>query len=280
MALPRCINLVWGLLVIVAAAAAAVAAILVVRRRAPDGGFFHDGDRAAGIFGVLATGFSVLLGFVVFLSFESFDQSRIGAESEALTVTQQFETAQFLPSSVTTQLGGEVICYGRYVVGTEWPLLEGGEHVDEANPWGIALFRTIQKAQPGSATEEAAYGKWLDQTSDREGARLDRLHGAEGVLPWPLWAALLLTGLVIFTFMLFFADSGEPALIQGLQIGSVMLVMVTLLLLIRFLDHPFREGPGGLEPTAMERTLSILEEELANVGTRGPLPCDAAGQVL
>ena len=90
----------WGVLVVVAAAGAAVIAILLVRRRAPDGGYFHDGDRAAGIFGVLATGFSVLLGFLVFLSFESFDQSRTGAESEALTVAQQFETAQFLPPDV------------------------------------------------------------------------------------------------------------------------------------------------------------------------------------
>ena len=38
-----------------------VGLMLLVRRTAPDGGYFHDGDRAAGVFGVLATGFSVLL---------------------------------------------------------------------------------------------------------------------------------------------------------------------------------------------------------------------------
>ena len=273
----RAINLVWGVLVIVAAVAAAVAGILLVRRRAPDGGFFHDGDRAAGIFGVLATGFSVLLGFVVFLSFESYDESRTGAESEALAVAQQFETAQFLPPEVRPRLGGELICYGRYVVGTEWPRLEKGQQRDEVNPWGIAMFRTIQTARPGSATEEAAYGKWLDQTSDRESSRLDRVHGAEGVIPWPLWAALAFAAVVIFVFMLFFADSGEPALIQAVQIGSVTAVLVTLLLLIRFLDHPYQDGPGGLQPTAMSRTLTILEEELAGVGSRAPLPCDEVG---
>jgi hypothetical protein len=55
-------NLVWAFLILAAVCAAAVAALLVVRRRAPEGGFFEDGDRAAGVFGVLATGFSVLLG--------------------------------------------------------------------------------------------------------------------------------------------------------------------------------------------------------------------------
>ena len=35
--------------------------MLLVRRHAPDGSYFHDGDRAAGVFGVLATGFAVLV---------------------------------------------------------------------------------------------------------------------------------------------------------------------------------------------------------------------------
>jgi hypothetical protein len=260
-----------------ATAGAAVVAVLMVRRRAPDGGFFHDGDRAAGIFGVLATGFSVLLGFVVFLAFASFDESRTGAETEALTVAQQFETAQFLPSDISAKLGGGLICYGRYVVGTEWQRMETGQQTRDVNPWGLKLFRTIHGAEPGPASEQAAYGKWLDQTSDREQARLDRLHGAEGIIPWPLWGALIFTAVIIFGFMLFFADSGEPALVQGVQIGSVTVVMVTLLLLIRFLDHPFQNGPGGLQPTAMQRTLTVLEDELQGVGARAPLPCDTVG---
>ena len=39
--------------------------MLAVRRKAPEGSYFADSDRAAGIFGVLATGFSVLLGFLI-----------------------------------------------------------------------------------------------------------------------------------------------------------------------------------------------------------------------
>ena len=96
-------NLLWSALVIVVAAALAVTAMLLVRRRAPEGSRFKDGDRASGVFGVLATGFSVLLGFVVFLAFESYDQSRSGAEAEALVVSQQVETAQFLRAPVAAQ---------------------------------------------------------------------------------------------------------------------------------------------------------------------------------
>ena len=72
-------SILWAGLVVAAVMALAIAAMLLVRRRAPEGSYFEDGDRAAGVFGVLATGFAVLLGFVVFLAFESFDTSRTGA---------------------------------------------------------------------------------------------------------------------------------------------------------------------------------------------------------
>jgi len=62
-------NLAWATLVVVAVTVLAVAAMLLVRRGAPEGSRFTDGDRASGVFGVLATGFSVLLGFIVFLAF-------------------------------------------------------------------------------------------------------------------------------------------------------------------------------------------------------------------
>ena len=153
----------------------------------------------------------------------------------------------------------------------------GTLHTSDVNPWGIAMFETIKAAEPDSPTEEAAYSKWLDQTSDREQARLDRLHGAEGNIPWPLLAALIFTAIVIFVFMMFFADSGEPKRVQAVQVGSVTVVMVVLLLLIRFLDHPFQDGAGGLQPTAMQRTLTLLEHELAGVGDREPPPCNAVG---
>ena len=270
-------NLVWSALAIAAVAALAVTAMLLVRRGAPEGSRFVDGDRASGVFGVLATGFSVLLGFVVFLAFESYDQSRAGAEQEALVLFQQVETAQFLGTPAVTELSGELVCYGRSVIYTEWPRAESGEQGDEINPWGAKLFRTFKKIQPSTPSEEAAYGKWMDQTSDRESARIDRIHGAVGVIPTPLWVALLLISIVVFVFMLFFADPGEGAVAQAVLMGSVATVVASMLLLIGFLDSPFHKGVGGVRPVAMERTLRIIDEALQAIGTPVQLPCDAHG---
>jgi amino acid transporter len=273
-------NLVWATLVIAVVTAPAVAAMLLVRRRAPEGSYFADGDRAAGVFGVLATGFSVLLGFIVFLAFESYDQSRAGAEEEALVLRQQVETAQFLPQPAADRLTGELVCYGRSVVHLEWPRAEVGKRTDDINPWGAQLFRTLKTIEPQTAGEQSAYDKWLDQTSDRESARIDRIHGAVGVIPTPLWIVLLFISVVIFVFMLFFADRAEGAITQAVLMGSVTSVIVVMLFLIRFLDSPFHAGVGGVRPVAMERTLRDMDEVIRITGRRIVLPCDAEGTAV
>ena len=270
-------SLLWAGLIVVLVAASAISAMLFVRRTAPDGSYFKDGDRASGVFGVLSTGFAILLGFVVFLAFASYDTSRSGAEAEAQTVAEQIQTAQLLPVAVREEMSNALVCYARSVVNTEWPQMTSGVGPELTNPWGIAMFRTLEKIEPVKASEQAAYGKWLDQQSDRQSARADRTHGAEGVIPVPLWIVLFLSAGTIFVFMLFFADSGEWAVTQGMMMGVVAVVMSSTLLLLWFLDNPYHDGAGGLRPTAMERTLELLDAQSKIVGIRIGQLCDERG---
>ena len=270
-------NIVWAAVIVVVATGIAVAAMLAVRRRAPEGGYFTDSDRAAGIFGVLATGFSVLLGFLIFLGFESYDASRSGAETEALTVAQQIQTAQLLPAEVAPTLTGELVCYARSVIHDEWDRMEDGSLGEDINPWGGQMFATLQGVELTTPQQEAAYGKWLDQTSDREQARQDRIHGAEGLMPVPLWIGLFFISAIVFVFLFGFADSGDRAWVQAMFMGSVVAVIVTMLLLLHFLDDPYHGGIGGLQPTAMQRTELLIDQQLAVIGSDVTIPCDAAG---
>jgi hypothetical protein len=270
-------NVLVGAAIVAVVTAIAVTAMLLVRRRAPEGSYFTDGDRASGVFGVMATGFSVLLGFIIFLAFTSYDASRAGAEAEATVVAQQFETAQFFDDSTGNQLTAQLLCYGRSIAGDEWDRLEDGTLGDTINPWAVALFETIQSVEPASDSEQSAYDRWLDQTSEREQARNDRVHGVSGIIPAPLWIALYGIAVVIFTYMLFFADPAEGAVTQAMLMGSVTAVVTTMLLLLSFFDQPFDGDIGALEPTAMERTLDIADQELAAVGLELDLPCDDDG---
>jgi hypothetical protein len=272
------VNVLAAAAIVAASAGAAIGALLLVRRRAPDGGFYNDGDRTAGVFGVLATGFAVLLGLVVVLAFTSYDESRAGAETEAITVAQQFEVANLLPGAQGRRLAGELVCYARSVVHQEWPRMQDGASMSDTNPWGLRLYHTLRGIEPRTAAEQAAYAKWLDQRLEREAARNSRLHGAAGVIPAPLWLVLAVSAVMIVGFMLVFADSGERAWVQATLVGSVVVVIVGTLLLIRFLDDPYDPGLGALRPVAMERTLDVVEGYRRIVGDSTPLPCDERGR--
>jgi hypothetical protein len=273
-------SLALSIAILLVADALAIGAMLLVRRGAPEGSYFTDGDRASGVFGVLATGFAIFAGFVIFLAFTQYDNSRSGAEAEALTVMQQFETAQFLPAAVRTRLSGELICYGRSVIHGEWPQMEDGTIGDTINPWGAALFRTLSLVNPTTAPEQSAYDKWLDHTSDREEARRDRIHGAAGIVPTSIWIVLFLTAGVVFAYMLFFADSAEPARSQAMLMGSATTVVVATMLAIFALDNPYRPGVGAIRPIAMERSLRILDQARVVVNQTAPLPCDPDGRAV
>ena len=162
----------------------------------------------------------------------------------------------------------------------QWERMESGTLGEELNPWAEELFTTLRTVEPETATEQSAYDEWLEQTSTREEARTDRVHGAVGVIPAPLWLVLFFSAGLIFAYMLFFADSGERSVVQAMMIGSVVAVITAMLLLLNYLDNPFHDEIGGLQPVAMERTLEIIAQELAIAGQDTPPPCDTSGNPL
>ena len=155
--------------------------------------------------------------------------------------------------------------------------MEEGDLGDALNPWGVALFRTIRAAEPSGTVQETAFAKWLDQTSDREEARRDRVHGAAGITPTTIWIVLLLSAAIVFCFMLFFADPAEMKRSQAMLVGSATTIVVVTLLAIYALDNPYRPGLGSIRPVAMERSLVILDEARAAVDTTVEPPCDERG---
>ena len=150
-------------------AAVAVAAMLVVRRRAPEGSYFADGDRAAGIFGVLATGFSVLLGFLIFLGFESYDALAYGRRDRSAHRGPADPDGPAPAGRCRPTLTGELVCYARSVIHGEWERMEDGTLGEDINRWGVALFATMHGVELSSPVEEAAYGS--GSTRPRRGSR-------------------------------------------------------------------------------------------------------------
>ena len=163
------------------------------------------------------------------------------------------------------------------MVALEWPSLVAGREPG-FNPWGIPLFRTLQTAQPTTSTEQAAYEKWLDQTSAREQSRLDRVRASGDAIPTPLWVLLLVAAALVFLYAFLFVDPREGRIPQAVIVGTITALLGTSLLVIRFLNHPYAAGSGGLHPAEMARVLAQIDRASAALDADPRVPCDAAGR--
>jgi hypothetical protein len=59
--------------------------------------------------------------------------------------------------------------------------------------------------------------------------------------------------------------------------GSVTVVITFLLMLLVFFNHPHGGGVGRLQPTAMERTIGLIDAEAEVSGVSVTAPCDEDG---
>ena len=84
--------------------------------------------------------------------------------------------------------------------------------------------------------------------------------------------------MIAFAFL--FADPAEGVLPQSVIAATLVAMLVTSLLVIRFLDHPYSKGAGGLKPTDMTRVLGQINQAGRVLGVHMPIPCDAAGHPL
>lgn len=272
------VNLWIAAVVVAGGVAGAVAAMFLVRPRAPLGGFFTDSDRAAGVFGVLGTSFAVLLAFVIFLAFESYGNAKEKAGQEAVSTTELDHTAKLFGSPAREDMRGQLICYARAVVAEEWPAMRHQRESKLVQGWLAALDTSIARVDIRGQKQTVAYAHWLDQNAERREGRRGRLAEAAPFVPPPIWLVLILGAVLLVGYMCFYADRRERFLVQAMMIGAITAIVVSGLLVVRFLDRPYENEAGSIKPAQMRQTLELMVQEQEQASPRLRVPCNTGGR--
>jgi hypothetical protein len=162
------------------------------------------------------------------------------------------------------------------VINHEWEAMREQRESPVVQSWIVRLERTIEGIEIRNQKQGIAYGQWFDRASERREGRRGRLAEAFPYVPSVVWAALILGGLLLLIYVCFFADRGERWFVQALMMATVTAMVVTGLLLVRFLDRPYQRS-GGIKPRAMRTILAIMERESERLGPQGSIPCDESG---
>jgi hypothetical protein len=270
------VNILVATLIIAGACALTCGLLLAVHRWGGRDALLADTTRGAGVYGVVGTSFAVLLAFVVLIAFESYNDARGGAEQEADAMVELFRTAGFFPEE-SKEIQDNVLCYGRAVVFHDWNAMRDQERSPVVDKWALALHDDYEQLQPTGVKQEAAFAHLLDLQDKRVDARRQRLTQATPTITTPVWFILGIGAFLNIGFVLVFLDRrGESLLVHCILMASITTVVVAGLLLVWFLDHPYQDADGSIQPIEMERTISELEQE--EPGLRPP--CDADGAPL
>jgi hypothetical protein len=218
----------------------------------------------------------VLLAFVTFAAFQTYNGAKGGAQAEAVALLEMSRTAQFFPVQQRDALRADFVCYGRAVVDAEWPAMRNGHRSPVVDGW-IGAYRDLWgRLDVRSVREQLGFGELLTEARNRTDGRRDRLAEVTSAVPTPLWLALILGGVVAVVLQLGMADRRERLAVHGTMIAGVAAIVTAGLLLVNFLDHPYQPHAGGIQPTEMRTSLVMMGE----LRTAVQPPCGSDGRPL
>lgn len=261
--------------IVVVAIALAVLVFLVVHRRL-EAPLLSDPGRGSPMISLVGTAFAVLLAFLTVAAFGTYNGAKAGAESEAVAVLELSRTAALFPDAQRDELRADLVCYGRAVAEHEWVTMRDGDRSGYVDEWIAAyrdLFGTLSLS---SARERLAFEELLREAGKRTDGRRERLTQARPSVPTPLWLVLLLGGVVTIGFQIALTDPRERRGVQAAMIAGVTTIVAAGLLLVNFLDHPYADNTGSIQPAEMRQTLSMIDEAEAGL----PIRCDEDGVPL
>jgi hypothetical protein len=262
--------------------ATACVGLLWLARRSPLNQRFSaelgEHDRA---FEFLGIAFAVLLAFVVIAAYDSYNDAKAGGEQEAQAVLELSRTAAAFTPEEHARLEGLIVCYGRAVIGQAWPAMQEEMQGSPAvSDWARRYRDAVFDLRVHSVVQEAALRQLLMEQDRRVEGRRIRLAEAVREVPPPLWFVLILGAALTIAWVVLGADRRGSFLVQATVVASVAAIVTAALLLVWFLDHPFSDESGSIQPIEMEEVLEVIDEESHAEGIEVTPPCTANGDPL
>ncbi len=261
---------------LIAGVTLSVAALVLTRRvRRHRRIRYHKTPIAGDVLGVIGTGFTVLLAFVIFTAFESYQRARDEAGVESVATRQMESLTAFFPQQSRIQLQDDLVCYARAVVHDEWPLMATGRSSSVVDHWVTEIDASVVAVPIQTAKEAEVFNLWFQRSGERQEGRRGRLAEATPLIPPFVWGILLLLLALVVGYQVLFARAGLPLLPQAVGVSAMTATLVAGLVIIYVLDMPFADRGAAIAPTRMQATATVLESLYQ--GAPEGIRCDPSG---
>jgi hypothetical protein len=220
------------------------------------------------LFAFIGSGYGVLLGILVFLALQNYNDAEEAASQEASSVTSVFEIVEDWPVRYRAPIQRGLICYGRSVRDKEWPSIERGSSTALYDPdqWARRVWRLIGALPAPDSKSTATYQVVLGTWVNRADARGARLVFADQSIPTIIWAVLYIGAAVVVILTGLFPTKRHRA--RMITFAGVIVVLGSVIVCLAVIQRPY----DVLGPNAMRNAIQLMEQLPADRPIAVPCP--------
>jgi Protein of unknown function (DUF4239) len=200
--------------------------------------------------GVLGTIYAVIMGFMLYAVWTSYQEADINAEAEANCLVSVFRLADGLPAPQRDEVHQLARQYANIVIDQEWPLMHRGELGLAGHNTVQELWTVVLQTKPTTFAEQTSMNLALTEISTMTEHRRVRQLESQSKLPGILWMVLIVGGAITMLSSCLFGI--ENFGLHCVQVVSLTLLVSLILVAIADIDRPF-QGTVHVYPRGFER---------------------------
>jgi len=224
-------GLIAEILVVGAVVACFVAFHAYLQRRLKTDVLRRHNDVTGYLFSAVGVLYAVVLGFVVVVVWQKYDNTMSNVEAEVNATGDLYHVVDGYSPAARSRIRAGLQRYAATVVRVEWPAMERGEDVPST---GLELLEgiayTINTFGPTNYRELAAQAAAIGDMQRLLDARRQRLVQAGPAVPSVLWFALVSGALAMIAFCFIFGVDNRPAqlVMTAILVGFIGILFIVI----------------------------------------------------
>ncbi len=238
--------------------AIAVVGLSLVRKKYPADILKENHEVAAIIFNAFGVLYAVVVAFVVFVTWNGYDEATKNLQLEASQVIDLFHSAKAFPSSTCKVIQDGLINYTNSVYEDELRRMEAGDIGVYSTGSLRNLIAVFDGMEDKSLPNRELYMESLRRVNNLAEYRRLRIFAGNNTVPPMMWLILLVGGLIMVLYTYFFGARNIRA--QYIMTSALTIMISLILFLVYVLDHPFT-GSGRVSARPFSEAMELMQKE-------------------
>jgi len=215
---------------------------------------------AAIIFNAFGLFYGVLVAFVVFVTWNGYDEATKSLQMEASEALDLFHNAEAFPDSPRKIIQQGVRDYVAAVYNDEVPRMSEGEISLYSGGAHTTLRVLFTQVDTNSIPNRELYAESLRCLNSLAQYRRMRIFAGNDTVPPVIWLVLLVGGVFAVSYTFFFGMKNIRA--QFLITTTLTVMLSSILFLIYVLDHPFT-GASRVSLEPLTQAMSTMQQGIS-----------------